>query len=71
MSVSLWAYKPEKCDGDFCPMDCENCSKNFKWEGVMTGDDGREVQDSEESEGTLTERNKCINLCSTVYHRDP
>ena len=27
MSVSKWAYKPEKCDGDFCPGDCERCSK--------------------------------------------
>ena len=27
MSVSKWAYKPEKCDGDYCPGDCDNCSK--------------------------------------------
>lgn len=27
MSVSKWAYKPEKCDGDFCPGDCDHCGK--------------------------------------------
>lgn len=27
MSVSLWAYNPAVCDGDFCPMDCDNCHK--------------------------------------------
>lgn len=27
MSVSKWAYTPEKCDGDFCIGDCDNCSK--------------------------------------------
>lgn len=25
MSVSLWAYVPEKCDGTFCVGDCEFC----------------------------------------------
>ena len=33
MSVSLWAYAPEKCDGDFCPQDCDNCGK--RWEDEM------------------------------------
>ena len=27
MSVSKWAYSPEKCDGDYCPGDCDFCSK--------------------------------------------
>ena len=27
MSVSLWAYNPEVCDGDFCPGDCDECNK--------------------------------------------
>jgi hypothetical protein len=27
MSVSKWAYIPEKCDGDFCPGDCDYCGK--------------------------------------------
>ena len=30
MSVSKWAYSPEKCDGDFCPGDCDYCNK--AWE---------------------------------------
>ena len=30
MSVSLWAYSPEKCDGDFCPHDCDHCPKRFE-----------------------------------------
>lgn len=25
--MSHWAYKPEKCDGDFCPQDCDRCRK--------------------------------------------
>lgn len=24
----LWSYMPEKCDGDFCPMNCDRCTKN-------------------------------------------
>lgn len=27
MSVSKWAYDPDKCDGDFCPGDCDDCPK--------------------------------------------
>ena len=27
MSVSKWAYSPEKCDGDFCIGDCDLCNK--------------------------------------------
>lgn len=23
----LWSYRPEKCDGDYCPMDCDRCPK--------------------------------------------
>lgn len=23
----LWSYRPEKCDGDYCPMDCDRCTK--------------------------------------------
>lgn len=30
MSVSKWAYEPSKCDGDYCPGDCDNCSKRFE-----------------------------------------
>ena len=27
MSVSKWAYTPEKCDGGYCYGDCDNCPK--------------------------------------------
>lgn len=27
MSVSKWAYSPEKCDGDFCIGECDKCPK--------------------------------------------
>lgn len=27
MSVSKWAYEPKKCNGDYCPGDCDNCQK--------------------------------------------
>lgn len=32
MSVSKWAYSPEKCDGQPCVGDCNTCSKA----GVLT-----------------------------------
>lgn len=28
MSVSKWAYEPKKCDGDYCPGDCDLCDKS-------------------------------------------
>lgn len=27
MSVSKWAYSPEKCDGDYCCGECDLCPK--------------------------------------------
>ena len=27
MSVSKWAYDPDKCDGEYCPGDCDFCDK--------------------------------------------
>ena len=29
MSCSKWAYEPEKCDGEFCPGDCDLCVKAY------------------------------------------
>lgn len=23
----IWAYDPDICDGDFCPMNCDHCPK--------------------------------------------
>lgn len=28
MASWAWAYEPEKCDGDFCPHDCDHCEKS-------------------------------------------
>ena len=44
MSVSKWAYTPEKCDGKPCVGDCDLCSKAHEdddeelSEPVHTGD---------------------------------
>ena len=27
MSVSLWAYEPTICDGDYCEGECDLCEK--------------------------------------------
>lgn len=27
MSISLWAYNPNVCDGDYCCGECDKCSK--------------------------------------------
>lgn len=27
MAADLWAYNPDICDGDFCPMNCDICGK--------------------------------------------
>lgn len=29
MSVSKWAYDPDKCDGNFCHGDCDRCPKAY------------------------------------------
>lgn len=26
----IWAYDPDICDGDFCPMNCDICGKTEK-----------------------------------------
>ena len=28
MASWAWAYESEKCDGDFCPHDCDHCEKS-------------------------------------------
>lgn len=38
MSGSKWRYSPEKCDGDFCPGECDDCPKC--WEDDE-GDEGK------------------------------
>lgn len=38
MSVSMWSYRPEVCDGGGCPGDCDLCDKpkNMEDEDDMT-----------------------------------
>ncbi len=45
MSFRKWAYSPEKCDGDFCPGDCDFCHK-AEDEEPLTGL-GREIPKEE------------------------
>ena len=46
MSVRLWAYEPDICDGDFCPNDCDRCSK-AKWIDFEEFDDGEDEDDTD------------------------
>ena len=39
MSVSLWAYDPDICDGDYCPCDCDFCRKAYDREVVTDADE--------------------------------
>lgn len=32
MSCSKWAYKPEMCDGHYCPGDCDLCDLPDKYD---------------------------------------
>lgn len=46
MSVRLWAYQPEKCDGDICVNDCNRCPKG-EWIEFEEFDDGEETDDAD------------------------
>ena len=35
MSVSKWAYLSARCDGDFCPGDCDRCPKAETNQAIM------------------------------------
>ncbi len=43
MSIKLWAYDPDKCDGDFCPLDCDNCIKSEENDVIEPSDDDFEM----------------------------
>lgn len=34
MGVHTWAYEPEKCDNEYCPCNCDNCSKAYDGEHI-------------------------------------
>lgn len=35
---NVYAYNPEVCDGDYCPMDCDRCPKREEAEGEADED---------------------------------
>ena len=60
MSVSKWAYTPDKCDGDYCPGACDICDKPWEdaWRDVVKGDrhesDVKEFHVADEDAGEKT-----------------
>ena len=46
MSVSLWAYEPDKCDGGPCIGECDLCNK--KYEDIAVLPPVRETEDKDE-----------------------
>lgn len=34
MGINTWSYTPEKCDGDYCPCNCNKCPKAYDGEHV-------------------------------------
>lgn len=40
MSVSKWAYRPDKCEGDFCIGECDLCYKAKCFDDDEIEDDG-------------------------------
>ena len=52
-----WAYEPWKCDGEYCPQDCDHCYKaNIEADGDVTWDgftdDNKRISESvQENDG--------------------
>lgn len=44
MSVSLYAYEPWKCEGEFCIGDCDHCYK-ADWTKADVGIEDEEEED--------------------------
>lgn len=61
MSVSKWAYEPEKCDGQPCIGDCDLCNRKEKVmeykELVQMIDD---IYSREDAEGVYAELDKAL-----------
>lgn len=57
MSVSKWAYSPEKCDGEPCPGDCDMCSK--------AENGGRDMTNAE-AIYILRQKYKTVSQCLTA-----
>lgn len=55
---NLWRYSPERCDGDFCPGNCDHCSCSEEDEDEMP-----EVRDgSDKSDGQPAAAGRRRNL---------
>lgn len=44
MSVSLWAYDPDYCDGDYCPNNCDICAKREARENEVLEPDADDLE---------------------------
>lgn len=56
--MSLWAYEPWKCDGEFCPEDCSHCYKSrIEQDGFITWEteQNETISDAQRSVSELSE----------------
>lgn len=49
MSCSKWNYSPKKCDGDYCPGECDDCPKLYADE-----EEDEEPTEEEPQKGRMT-----------------
>lgn len=47
MGCSRWAYEADRCDGDYCPGDCDRCAKAAEY-GIRTALESMEQEDLRE-----------------------
>ena len=60
MSVSKWAYTPEKCDGQPCPGDCDHCAKREEIEALRDRPTGEWIE---------AELDKGFRVCSVCKNK--
>ena len=65
MSVSKWAYEPEKCDGEPCVGDCDICSKQLKKEAEEKRD---EINELKEQVKIIEKRIKQLSAPPSIGH---
>lgn len=57
MSVSKWAYDPERCDGEGCPGDCDLCEKPKTME-----EDAKQEGDKDPEEAAKEEKRRQFDM---------
>lgn len=69
MSVSMWSYRPEVCDGGGCPGDCDLCDKpkNMEDEDEDMSDDMRLFVDSLSYMATRGQMRKSMENGSDIH----